>query len=128
MLTAGERIDRLENVMIELADAQMRTQASLKKFSDETQLSLKKLSDEMQDFKDEMREFKDEMREFKDEMQEFKDEMREFKEEARADRKQMKRPSKILCKLDTQISDSADPFFIYTKSQTIPFREVSNGR
>ena len=114
MLTAGERIDRLENVMIELADAQMRTQASLKKFSDETQLSLKKLSDEMQDFKDEMRE--------------FKDEMREFKEEARADRKQMKRPSKILCKLDTQISDSADPFFIYTKSQTIPFREVSNGR
>ena len=97
MLAAEERIDRLENIVIELAEAQMRTQASLKKFSDETQVSLKKLSDEMLEFKNEMREFKDEMLEFKgemrgfkDEMLEFKDEMREFKEEAGADRKQWK--------------------------------------
>jgi len=51
MLTAEERIERLENVMIELAEAQMRTH-----------VSLKKLSDEMQEFKDEMREFKEESR------------------------------------------------------------------
>ena len=44
MSTAEERIERLENVMIELAEAQMRTN-----------VSLKKLSDEMQDFKEEAR-------------------------------------------------------------------------
>jgi len=103
MLTAVERIDRLENVMIELADAQMRTQTSLKKFSDETQLSLKKLSDEM-------REFKEEMQEFKDEMREFKDEMREFKEEARADRKQMnKQWGDLAHKMGTIVEDIVVP-------------------
>ena len=51
MPTTEKRIDRLENVMIELAEAQMRTQ-----------VSIKKLSGEMWEFKDEMREFKEEAR------------------------------------------------------------------
>ena len=127
MLTAGERIDRLENVMIELADAQMRTQASLKKFSDETQLSLKKLSDEMQDFKDEMREFKDEMREFKDEMQEFKDEMREFKEEARADRKQMnKQWGDLAHKMGTIVEDIVAPNIPRIAREYFGFGEIED--
>jgi len=103
MPTTEERVNRLDNIMIELADAQMRTQASLKRFSDETQASLKKLSDEMQDFKNEMREFKDEM-------QDFKDEMREFKEEARADRKQMnKQWGELARKMGTIVEDIVAP-------------------
>ena len=43
MATTEERADRLETAMSELADAQMRTQ-----------VSLKTLSDEMREFKDEM--------------------------------------------------------------------------
>jgi len=88
MPNTEERVDRLENVMIELAQVQMSTQLSLKNLSIEltesqksTQLSLKNLSDEMREFKDEMRDFKDEMRDFKGEMKDFKDEMRDFKDE-----------------------------------------------
>ena len=44
MLTTKERVDRLETMMMELAEAQMRTQ-----------VSLKLLSDEMKNFKDEMK-------------------------------------------------------------------------
>ena len=51
MRTTKERVDRLETVMMELAEAQMRTQ-----------VSLKLLSDEMKDFKEEMRNFKEEMK------------------------------------------------------------------
>ncbi len=48
MLTTKERVDRLEVAMMELADAQMRAQ-----------VSVKTLSDEMKVFKDEMSAFKD---------------------------------------------------------------------
>jgi len=51
MATIETRVDRLEIVMMELAEAQIRTQ-----------VSVKMLSDEMKEFKDEMKEFKDEMR------------------------------------------------------------------
>jgi len=59
-----ERVDRLENLMAELAHAQMRTEMAL--------LALSK-----------------DMRELKKEMSEFKDEMREFREESERDRKRM---------------------------------------
>ena len=86
MPTTEERVNRLENIMIELADAQMRTQLSLKNLSDEMQdfkNEMRGFKDEMLDFKDEMRGFKDEMLSFKDEMREFKDEMLNFKDEMR---------------------------------------------
>ena len=57
MDTVAQRIDRLEQVMIELAEQ-----------SKITQLQVARLSIEMLEFKDEMRAFKDEMKAFKDEM------------------------------------------------------------
>lgn len=59
MPTTEERIDRLENIVVELAEAQMRTQVSLKTLSEaqtQTDASLKLLADEMREFKDEMQE------------------------------------------------------------------------
>ena len=57
METVAQRVDRLEQVMIELAEQ-----------SKITQREVARLSIEMLEFKDEMRAFKDEMREFKDVM------------------------------------------------------------
>jgi len=70
METVAQRVDRLEQVMIELAEQ-----------SKITQREVARLSTEMLEFKEEMRAFKEEMRAFKDEMKAFKDEMREFKRE-----------------------------------------------
>jgi hypothetical protein len=64
METVAQRVDRLEQVMIELAEQ-----------SKITQREVARLSTEMLEFKDEMRAFKEEMRAFKDEMREFKDVM-----------------------------------------------------
>ncbi|MCZ6679567.1 MAG: hypothetical protein O7E52_20235 [Candidatus Poribacteria bacterium] len=92
MPTVEERVDRLETAMIELAEAQMRTQVSLKALSDE------------------MRDFKDEMRDFKGEMRDFKDEMRDFKEEARADRKrQNEKWGELANKWGTVVEDIVVP-------------------
>jgi len=57
METVAQRVDRLEQVMIELAEQ-----------SKITQREVARLSAEMLEFKDEMRAFKEEMREFKREM------------------------------------------------------------
>ncbi|MFQ6039942.1 MAG: hypothetical protein ACE5PV_03720 [Candidatus Poribacteria bacterium] len=92
MPTTEERVDRLENIMVELAEAQMRTQ-----------VSLKNLSDGMQEFKNEMRDFKEEMRD-------FKEEMRDFKEEAKADRKLMnKQWGDLAHKMGTVVEDIVAP-------------------
>ena len=92
MLTTEERVERLENIVLELADAQLRTQVGLKTLSDG------------------MEEFKDEMRVFKDEMGEFKDEMKEFKDEVRADRKlQNKQWGELAHKLGTVVEDIVAP-------------------
>ncbi|HIE25690.1 TPA: hypothetical protein EYP66_00205 [Candidatus Poribacteria bacterium] len=102
MPTTEERVNRLENIMIELADAQMRTQASLKRFSDE-----------MQDFKNEMRE--------------FKDEMREFKEEARADRKQMnKQWGELANKMGTIVEDIVAPNIPQIAKEYFGFRDIED--
>jgi hypothetical protein len=61
------RLAAVEQVLLELAQSQARTQAQLDQFSADT------------------REFRDEMRAFKDEMREFKDESRAMS--ARADRR-----------------------------------------
>lgn len=45
MATAEERVDRLETVMAEFAEAQLRTQASLKMFSEEAEAASKRLSE-----------------------------------------------------------------------------------
>jgi len=70
METVAQRVDRLEQVMIELAEQ-----------SKITQREVARLSTEMFEFKEEMRAFKEEMRAFKEEMRAFKEEMREFKRE-----------------------------------------------
>jgi len=57
METVAQRVDRLEQVMIELAEQ-----------SKITQREVARLSTEMLEFKEEMRAFKEEMREFKREM------------------------------------------------------------
>ncbi len=99
MLTTEERVDRLETVMMELAETQMRTQ-----------VALKTLSDEMKDFKDEMKDFKDEMKDFKDEMTDFKDEMTDFKDEMRADRKRMNEQwGELVNKWGTLVEDIVAP-------------------
>ena len=99
MATIETRVDRLEIVMMELAEAQMRTQ-----------VSLKMLSDEMKDFKDEMRDFKEEMRDFKDEMKDFKDEMKDFKEEMKADRKRLNQQlGELANKWGTVVEDMVVP-------------------
>jgi len=64
METVAQRVDRLEQVMIELAEQ-----------SKITQREVARLSTEMLEFKEEMRAFKEEMRAFKEEMREFKREM-----------------------------------------------------
>jgi len=56
-----ERVDRLEEALIELAKAQKKTEEELVE-----------LKNEMLEFKNEMRDFKNEMRDFKNEMLEFK--------------------------------------------------------
>ncbi|MCC5838934.1 MAG: hypothetical protein JJT96_02330 [Opitutales bacterium] len=65
------RVDRIEEMIAELAHAQLRTEISLRTLSKE------------------MREFKEEMRVFKEEMRVFKDEMTAFKDESERDRKRM---------------------------------------
>ncbi len=72
-----ERIGSLENIMKDLAYAQLRTEGSLRELSEE----MKVFKDEMKVFKDETVAFKDEMLAFKDEMKVFKDEMLAFKDE-----------------------------------------------
>jgi hypothetical protein len=85
MLETAERVDRLEDMMAEVAHAQMRTEMSL--------LALSK-----------------EMREFKDEMREFKDEMREFKDESERDRKRMNKAwGDLANKLGTTVEDIVAP-------------------
>ena len=76
----NERIDRLEEALMEMAYQ-----------SRKTEMELAHLSREMLEFKGEMRVFKDEMREFKDEMLAFKEEMLAFKEESQASRRVMDR-------------------------------------
>jgi len=94
METVAQRVDRLEQVMIELAEQ-----------SKITQRELARLSSEMAEFKDEMQAFKDEMRAFKDEMRAFKDEMRTFKDEMN------KRWGELANKMGTLVEDIFFPSF-----------------
>jgi len=106
MLQTTERVDRLENMMAEVAHAQMRTE-----------MSLLALSKEMTEFKNEMTEFKNEMTGFKDEMTGFKAEMAEFKdwvkdgiEESRQDRKRMNKAwGDLANKMGTTVEDVVAP-------------------
>ena len=112
METVAQRVDRLEQVMIELAEQ-----------SKITQQEVARLSMEMRAFKGEMEEFKDEMRAFKDEMKEFKDEMRAFKDEVNEDRERMnkqweeekremnKRWGELANKMGTLVEDIFIPSF-----------------
>ena len=78
-LALKEKVNILEDALIQLA-RQSRI----------TEMKIARLSDEMRDFKDEMKDFKDEMLEFKNEMKDFKDEMLEFKDEMKAFKDEMK--------------------------------------
>ena len=95
----NERIDRLEEALMEMAYQ-----------SRKTEMELAHLSREMLEFKGEMRVFKDEMREFKDEMLAFKDEMLAFKEESQASRRVMDRQwGNLANRLGTLVEDIVAP-------------------
>lgn len=95
----NERIDRLEEALMEMAYQ-----------SRKTEMELARLSREMLAFKDEMREFKDEMRVFKDEMREFKNEMLAFKDESQASRRLMDRQwGNLANRLGTLVEDIVAP-------------------
>jgi len=87
MQNLAERVDRLEEAIMELVYIQHKTEMEIQ--------SLKK---EMKEFKDEMREFKNEMKAFKDEMREFKREMKVFKDEMEKFRDRMEREVKRINK------------------------------
>ncbi len=74
-----ERVDRLEEALIELAKAQKKTEEELVELKNE----MLEFKNEMRDFKNEMRDFKNEMLEFKNGIRDFKNEMLEFKNEMR---------------------------------------------
>jgi len=94
METVAQRVDRLEQVMIELAEQ-----------SKITQREVARLSTEMLEFKEEMRAFKEEMRAFKEEMRAFKDEMRAFKDVMN------KRWGELANKMGTLVEDIFIPSF-----------------
>ena len=76
-LALKEKVNILEDALIQLARQSRITEMKIARLSDE----MRDFKDEMKDFKDEMLEFKNEMKDFKDEMLEFKDEMKDFKDE-----------------------------------------------
>ncbi|MFN3920517.1 MAG: hypothetical protein ACK4JF_09570 [Methylohalobius sp.] len=87
-----QRVDALENYMMQLAYQARRTEMELERLSQE------------------MREFKQEMREFKQEMRAFKDEMLEFKEENRRERAEMNRRwGELANKFGTLVEDIFAP-------------------
>ncbi len=90
MAAVIERVDRLEDLMVQLLQETARTSRELREFKTEMQdfkaemrLSAQRSEREMREFKNEMQDFKDEMREFKNEMHEFKAEMRRETKELR---------------------------------------------
>jgi hypothetical protein len=106
MFATEERVDSLESLVDQIAQAQMQTNITLRAHSEE----LREFKNEMLEFKDEMREFKNEMLEFKDEMQEFRKETEEFKKESLAERKRMnKQWGDLANKLGTIVEDIAAP-------------------
>ena len=108
METVAQRVDRLEQVMIELAEQSKITQREVARLSTE----MLEFKDEMRAFKEEMRAFKDEMREFKDEMRAFKDEMKAFKDEMREFKDVMnKRWGDLANKMGTLVEDIFIPSF-----------------
>ena len=122
METVAKRVDRLEQVMIELAEQSKITQLQVARLSIEMlefKDEMRAFKDEMRAFKDEMRAFKDEMRAFKDEMKAFKDEMLEFKDEMRAFKDEMrefkdgmnKRWGELANKMGTLVEDIFIPSF-----------------
>lgn len=101
-----ERVDRLEEALMKLADAQFNTEMEIRDLKGEM-LAFK---NEMVDFKNEMRAFKEEMVDFKNEMRAFKDEMAQFRDEVRRDQRAMnKRWGEISNKMGTIVEDIIYP-------------------
>jgi len=134
MPNTEERVDRLENVMIELAQAQMSTQLSLKNLSIEltksqksTQLSLKNLSDEMRDFKDEMRDFKDKTDQTLVRIDMSVAEIKLAVEEMKLDRKRMnKQWGELAHKMGTIVEDIVAPNIPRIAEEYFNFSEIED--
>jgi len=106
METVAQRVDRLEQVMIELVEQSKITQREVARLSTE----MLEFKEEMRAFKEEMRAFKEEMRAFKEEMRVFKDEMKAFKDEMREFKKEMnKRWGELANKMGTLAEDIVAP-------------------
>jgi len=106
METVTQRVDRLEQAMLELIEQSKITKEELARLSRE----MLEFKDEMRAFKEEMLDFKDEMRAFKEEMLDFKDEKRAFKEEVNEDRKRMNKTwGELANKMGTLVEDIFAP-------------------
>ncbi|MFP4428822.1 MAG: hypothetical protein ACLFPB_05825 [Desulfovermiculus sp.] len=93
------RVDRLEEMMMQVAYEHTKTE-----------MALRDLKHEMSNFKREMQDFKDEMRGFKEEMRDFKDEMRGFKDEMSASKKENdRRWGDLANKMGTLVEDIVAP-------------------
>jgi hypothetical protein len=94
-----ERVDRLEEIMMQVAYEHTKTE-----------MELRSLSREMKDFKQEMSDFKQEMSDFKQEMSDFKQEMSGFKQEMLASKKENdRRWGDLVNKLGTLVEDIVAP-------------------
>jgi hypothetical protein len=103
------RVSDIEQIMRDLAHAQLQTEQSLDRLSRE----MAEFKDEMAEFKNEMAEFKNEMTDFKDEMTGFKGEMAAFKDETReANREMNRRWGELANKMGTLVEDIVSPSFI----------------
>jgi hypothetical protein len=92
-------VDALREVMMELAQASLRSDLSIARLSQEMLAFKDETREETRAFKEEMRAFKDETREetraFKEEMRAFKDEMRVFKDETREETRAFKEEMRV---------------------------------
>ena len=107
MSTTEERVNRLETVMAELADAQLRTQIALKAFSENTEASLKRLSEAQARTDARLAEAQARTDASLDRLSA---EMREFRDEGRASRKEMgRRLGELANQLGTVVENIVAP-------------------
>ncbi len=107
------RVDRLEEIMVQLAYEHTKTEMALRDLKHEMnncKREMRDFKDEMRDFKDEMRIFKDGVTDFKNEMRVFKNGMNAFKEEMRASKKENdRRWGGLANKMGTLVEDIVAP-------------------
>ena len=114
MSTTEERVDRLEMLMAELADAQLRTQASLKRLSEEQARSEKRLSEAQTRTEASLQKFSEDNRRAQArteaELERRSIEMQAFRAEMQESRKEMNQKwGELAQRLGTVVEDIVAP-------------------